>query len=102
VAMVLDVGHRVLRDRLRERGPARPRLELGARLEERISAAGADVGPGLLGAEETPGEGPLGAVVAEDLVGLRREALLPFLVGQDELVHAPNYAAQAAKTRSQT
>ena len=79
VAVELDVlgVHRV--------GEARPSgagVELGVRREELGAASGADVGAVVLRVDELAGERTLGALPAQDVVLVRREAGAPLLVGR--------------------
>ena len=68
-----------------EAGPAGAAVELGGGGEQRQVAAGAVVGAGAVLLVERAGAGALGAVLAQHVELLRREQLLPFLVGLGDL-----------------
>ena len=73
----------VLRDgRLVEAGPAGAGIELGVGAEQLGATAGAVVHPVVLDVHVLARERPLGAVAAQDLVLVGREALPPLLVSQ--------------------
>src|SRR5262245_57915142 len=72
-------------ERLIEAGPASAAVELGGRGEQRQVAAGAVVHAGPILLVERAGEGALGAVLAQHIVLLGREQLLPLLVGLGDL-----------------
>src|SRR6185503_8028926 len=67
--------------RLREARPARAGVELHARVEELVAAAGAAVHAVVVLVPVLTGEGALGAALAEHLVLLGSELLAPLLVG---------------------
>src|SRR4029079_16854935 len=76
-------------DRLVERRPeARPAgaaVELGAGLEQRLTAAGAVIHAGVVLLVERAGAGALGAVLAQHAVLLGAEPVPPLLVAQRDL-----------------
>src|SRR5690606_33537531 len=80
VAVVDLLRDGMLVDRRVERGPARARVVLRLRAEERTPAADAVIGPLRLLVPVTAGEGPLGRGAARHLVLLLRELLAPLRV----------------------
>eukprot|EP01025_Chloroclados_australasicus_P065450 TRINITY_DN8919_c0_g1_i4.p3 TRINITY_DN8919_c0_g1~~TRINITY_DN8919_c0_g1_i4.p3 ORF type:complete len:359 (+),score=80.99 TRINITY_DN8919_c0_g1_i4:28-1077(+) len=74
-------------DGLEEAGPARAAGELGVAGEERELAAGTGVDAVLFVIEQRAAEGGLGAGVAEDLVGLGAQPLLPLGFAELETGH---------------
>src|SRR5262249_11143171 len=72
--------------RLPETGPARARIEFGFRAEEFLRAACAYVDALLVIIPVFPGEGALGPLLAHHLELRRRQYLLPFLIGLDDLL----------------
>src|SRR5690606_34742094 len=72
-------------DRLRETRPASAAVKLGLRREQRQIASGAVVSPGCIVLVERTREGILGPVLAQNMVLLRREDLLPLLVRLGDL-----------------
>src|SRR5579884_757417 len=79
---VADVGLGVhpLSNRNPEARPARPRVELLVRAEQRLAAAGAAVGALVLGVGVLAGERSLRALLAQHVVLLRRELRPPLRV----------------------
>src|SRR2546428_12336433 len=67
--------------RLGEAGPAGPRVELGAGIEQLRPASGTPVDAVLVVVPEGAGEGPLGPGLPEHLVLLGGQSSAPFLVG---------------------
>src|SRR5690606_8377035 len=86
VGAVLVLGHGVLGDRLGERRPAGARLELLARLEQRIAATRTNVGPRLLRPKKAALPGRLRPVLPQNAILLRRKAPSPFLVAEVQLI----------------
>src|SRR5579871_3089444 len=81
VEMLGDFG---LVHRLVEAGPAAVGVELLVRGEELLAAPRANVNARLLVVGELAGERPLGPLLAQDPVLLRREHILPFgLAGRE-------------------
>ena len=95
-AVTLDADHAVaavdlgrdaaLLDGAREGGPTRARVELVAGVVERVAAAGAGVGAFPVLVPEVPGEGALGAFLAEDLELLLGEEGAPLGLAELEAV----------------
>src|SRR5689334_1663707 len=77
---ILGLAHRIV-ERLVEARPAGAALELRFRSEQRQVAAGAGEGALAVLFEERAGPGPLGALIAQDLVLLRRQLRTPLGVG---------------------
>src|SRR4030095_2205978 len=78
-----------------EAGPAGARIELRARVEERIAARGARVRAVGVMVPVLSGEGAFGSLFAEDAVLLGRKGVLPLLLGLLDaaggiLDHGPN------------
>src|SRR5262249_29138417 len=73
-------------DRLGEAGPAATRVVLHAGVEQLVAASGAAVGAGGLGVPVGAGEGPLGPLLAHDMVLLGGELRLPLGLGLLDLV----------------
>src|SRR5262249_19987142 len=101
-AVVHRGRHRLGRDRLVEARPAGSRVELRLRAEQALAAAGAPVHPRLLAVVGLARERPLGAVLAETPVLLRRELGLPLRVRpRDPLSHGasslPAYHCRRAR-----
>src|SRR5690349_2124695 len=78
-AVLVNLDVRVLPG-LGEARPAGAGIELGVRAEQLGSAARAAVDPVVLHVHVAAGERPLGALLAQDLVLLRRELLTPLLI----------------------
>src|SRR5690606_6506040 len=78
VGVVRDLAHGS-RNGLVEARPARPRIELRVRAEERAVASGASI-RAVLGGRELARERRLGALLPEHGVLLRREPLLPSIL----------------------
>src|SRR5690606_20229431 len=85
VAEVLLRADGVAADRRPEAGPPRPGVVLGVGVEELVAAAGAAVDAVALEVPVLAGEGALGALLAADVVLLRRELPAPLFVGLDDL-----------------
>src|SRR5262245_41966727 len=68
-----------------EAGPARTRVELGVRREQRQPAADAGVDSPAFVVQQRSAEGPLGALAAGDLELLGSQLLPPLGVGLDDL-----------------
>src|SRR5262245_61370048 len=98
------LGHdAVERRRLVEARPARARLELRVGAEERAPAAGAAVDPRIVLVPVHARECALRALLPEDLVLLRRQALAPLGVGElDLLAHCGILASSASASASRT
>ena len=73
--MVLDA---VLPDGLKEAGPPAPGVELGFRSKQLLAAAGAAIDARSLGVSVLAGKSPLRALLAHDVILLRRQLLPPF------------------------
>src|SRR5687767_9683733 len=69
-----------------EARPARAAVELGTAFEQGLPAPGAGIFAGSFVLLVLAGERPLGAVLTQDLVLLRRQPLAPFGIGQVDLV----------------
>src|SRR5438105_13862178 len=78
----------VLANGLVEAGPARARVEFRVRAEQVGAAAGAAVDPLVLHVHVCAGERGLGRRLPQNLVLVRRQLLLPILVGEGDLFHA--------------
>src|SRR5919199_260414 len=76
----------VRRDHFGEAWPAGARVVLRSAVEERVAAGGAVVETIFVGVYVLAGEWTLGRRLAQDGVLLRRQALLPLLVGAGQLV----------------
>src|SRR6266404_5493319 len=74
VTLLVDMA---LRRRLRKARPAAAGIELGVGFEQRLPAAGADVGAGPLLMLVFAGERPLGRLLAQHRVLHRRQFLAP-------------------------
>src|SRR5690606_25291670 len=85
VAEVLLGPDGVAADRCPEAGPPRPGVVLGVGVEELVAAAGAAVDAVALEVPVLAGGGALGALLAADVVLLRRELPAPLFVGLDDL-----------------
>src|SRR3546814_10016334 len=61
-----------------EAWPSRARIEFGVACEQRRSAAGAAVHPGVVIIPVFAGESPLGAGLAQNMILIGRQCLAPF------------------------
>ncbi len=71
-----------------EARPAASGVELGAGVEEQRAAAGAVVVAGFVVEFERAGEGPFGALLAQDVILLGRKLRAPLGIGLDDLFEA--------------
>src|SRR3546814_20923748 len=78
-AAVLFRRDRGGRDRLEEAGPAGAAVELRLGAEQRVAAAGTDIGALVLAGVVLTGEGALGPLEAADAELFRRQLTHPFL-----------------------
>src|SRR3982075_3587129 len=78
---VLVLIPRIPGERRPEARPTRSGIEFRLGGEQRRAAAHAGIGAGMLFVPIGPGEGPLGAVLARDVILLRREQPAPFGLG---------------------
>src|SRR3546814_19142676 len=74
-AAVLFLRDRAGRDRLEEAGPAGAAVELRLGAEQRVAAAGADIGALVLAGVVLTGEGALGPLEAADAELFRRQQI---------------------------
>src|SRR3546814_6964365 len=64
-----------------EAWPSRARIEFGVACEQRRSAAGAAVHPGVMIIPVFAGEHPLGAGLAQNMILIGRQCIAPFALG---------------------
>src|SRR5262249_18410460 len=79
--------------------PARPRVELLVGAEQRLAAARAAVGPLVLAVRVLPGEGSLGALLAQHVILLRRERRPPLGIGLLDLLGHPSLLPRICSAR---